>query len=42
MVNKQLRCLKRSPFIIYAGFESITVPEDNGKQNSGKSYSKEY
>ena len=23
----------KSPFIIYAGFESILVSEDNGKQN---------
>ena len=23
----------KSPFIIYADFESILVPEDNGKQN---------
>ena len=25
------------PFIIYEGFESILVPEDNEKQNPGKS-----
>ena len=23
----------KSPFMIYADFESILVPEDNGKQN---------
>ena len=45
MVNKWLRCLKKvsmlnskfwkkkSPFMIYADFESIVVPEDNRKQN---------
>ena len=28
----------KSPFIIYADFESILVPEDNGKQNPEGSY----
>ena len=27
----------KSPFMIYADFESILVPEDNGKQNPNKS-----
>ena len=27
-----------SPFIIYEDFESISVPEDNGKQNPRESY----
>ena len=27
----------KSPFIIYAGFESILVPENNGKQNPEES-----
>ena len=29
-------------FIIYAHFESILVPEDNGKQNPKESYTKKY
>ena len=28
----------KSPFIIYADFESILVPEDNGKQIPAESY----
>ena len=28
----------KSPFVIYANFESILVPEDNGEQNSNESY----
>ena len=32
----------KSPFIIYADFESVLVPEDNGKQNSEESYTKKY
>ena len=28
----------KSPFIIYADFQSILVPEDNGKQNPEVSY----
>ena len=28
---------RKSPFMIYADFESIVVPEDNGKQNSNES-----
>ena len=30
------------PFIIYADFESILVPEDNGKQNPEESYTNKY
>ena len=30
------------PFIIYADFESILVPENNGKQNPNKSYTNKY
>ena len=33
---------KFSPFIIYAGFESILMSEDNGKQNPDESYVKKY
>ena len=32
----------KSPFIIYAGFESILVPEDNEKQNPTESYTNKY
>ena len=28
--------------MIYADFESILVPEDNGKQNSNESYTNKY
>ena len=30
------------PVMIYANFESILVPEDNGKQNPNESYTKKY
>ena len=29
-------------FMIYSDFESILVPEDNGKQNLNESYTKKY
>ena len=32
----------KSPFIIYADFESILVPEEKGKQNSEESYTNKY
>ena len=32
----------KSPFIIYTEFESILVPENNGKQNPEESYRKKY
>ena len=32
----------KSPFMIYADFESILVPEDNGKQNPNESFTKKY
>ena len=32
----------RSPFMIYAGFESILVPGDNRKQNPDESYSNKH
>ena len=32
----------KSPFMIYADFESILVPEDNGKQNTKESYASKY
>ena len=30
------------PFMIYADFEGILVPEDEGKQNTEKSHSNKY
>ena len=38
--NSQIKI--KSPFMIYAGFESILVPEDKGKQNPDKSYTSKY
>ena len=32
----------KSPFIIYAEFESILMPEDNGKQNPEETYTSQY
>ena len=32
----------KPPFMIYANFESILVPENNGKQNPGESYKNKY
>ena len=32
----------KSPFMIYADFESILVPGDNGKQNPNESYNNKY
>ena len=32
----------KSQFIVYADFESISEPEDNGKQNPKESYTKNY
>ena len=32
----------RSPLKIYADFESILVPEDNGKQSPKESYANKY
>ena len=32
----------KSPLKIYADFESILVPEDNGKQNPNESYTNKY
>ena len=32
----------KSPFLIYADFESIVVPEDNEKQNPSDSYTNKY
>ena len=32
----------KSPFMIYADFENIIVPEDNEKQNPNESYTNKY
>ena len=32
----------KSPFMIYASFESILVPEDNEKENPNESYTNRY
>ena len=32
----------KSSFMIYADFESILVPDDNGKQNPNESYTNKY
>ena len=32
----------KSPFMIYTDFESILVPEGNGKQNPNESYINKY
>ena len=32
----------KSSFMIYADFESILVSENNGKQNTGESYTNKY
>ena len=32
----------KSPFMIYADFESTLVPEDNGKQHPDESYTNKY
>ena len=32
----------KSPLVIYADFEIILVPENNGKQNPNKSYTNKY
>ena len=37
-----LKLNEKTPFIIYAEFESILVPEDNGKQKPEESYRNKY
>ena len=32
----------KSPFMIYADFESTLLPENNGKQNPNESYTNKY
>ena len=33
---------QKSPFMIYTDFESILVPENNGKQNTDEPYTNKY
>ena len=40
--SKILKKNNKKTFMIYADFESILVPEDNGKQNSNESYTNKY
>ena len=39
---KNFRGKIKSPFMTYADFESIPVPEDNGNQSPNKSYTSKY
>ena len=39
---KNFETKMKSPFMIYADFESILVPEDNGKQNPNEPYTNKY
>ena len=42
MLNSKIKRRIKSPFIIYTDFESILVPEYNGKLNPEKSYTRKY
>ena len=39
---KKCESKTKSQFMIYADFESILVPEDNGKQNPNETYINKY
>ena len=39
---KNFKIKRKPPFMIYADFENILVPEDNGKQNTNESYTNKY
>ena len=39
---KNFKTKRKPPFMIYADFENILVPEDNGKQNTNESYTNKY
>ena len=41
-LNSQIIKKIKSPFLIYADFESMLLPEDNGKKNPKTSYTKKY
>ena len=38
--SKTIKKNAKSPFMIYADFESVLVPKDNGKQNPNEFYTK--
>ena len=40
--GKQVIKMPKASFMIYVDFESILLPENNGKQNPGESYKKKY
>ena len=40
--SKNFKRKIKSPFMIYADFKSILVPEDNGNQNPNHSYTNKY
>ena len=40
--NVERKIYDYSPFMIYANFESILVPEDDGKQNPDECYTNKY
>ena len=42
ILNLKIMKKMNSSFIIYADFESVLEPEDNGKQNSEESYKSKY
>ena len=43
MLNSKIIIIKKKPpFIIYADFQSILVPEDQRKQNPKESYTNKY
>ena len=41
MLNSKIMRKIKPLFIIYANFESILVPEDNGRQNSKESFNEQ-
>ena len=44
MLNSKIKKIRKikSPFMTYADFESILVPENNGKQNPEESYTNKF
>ena len=41
-IMKKIKIKIKPPFIIYADFRSVLVPEDHGKQNPKESYAKSF
>ena len=39
---KNFNTKRKPPFMIYADFENILLPEDNGNQNTNESYTNKY